>query len=83
MRISLTGAEADLLLTFCQHPQAVLSREQLIEWTRGTTIVVPDRVIDLLVSRLRRKLSVEGVASEMIQTARAGGYSFRHPVAYQ
>ena len=83
VRVSLTGAEADLLLAFCQHPQAVLSREQLIEWTRGPAIVVPDRVIDLLVSRLRRKLSVGGVASDIIQTARAGGYLFRHHVTPQ
>ena len=83
VRVSLTGAEADLLLTFCQHPQAVLSREHLIEWTRGAAIVVPDRVIDLLVSRLRRKLSVGGTPSDIIQTARAGGYLFRHPVVHQ
>ena len=83
VRVALTGAEADLLLAFCQHPQAVLSREQLIEWTRGAAIVVPDRVIDLLVSRLRRKLSVGGVPSDVIQTARAGGYLFRHRVAQQ
>ena len=80
VRVPLTGAEADLLLAFCQHPQAVLSREQLIDWTRGPAIVVPDRVIDLLVSRLRRKLSVGGVPSDIIQTARAGGYLFRHRV---
>jgi len=80
IRVSLTGAETDLLLAFCQHPQAVLSREQLIEWTRGEPAVVPGRVIDLLVSRLRRKLSPDGPASEFIQTARTGGYLFRHPV---
>ena len=83
VRVSLTGAEADLLLAFCQHPQAMLSREQLIEWTRGAAIVMPDRVIDLLVSRLRRKLSIGGVASDMIQTERAGGYLFRHRVTQQ
>jgi two-component system OmpR family response regulator len=80
IRVPLTGAETDLLLAFCQHPQEVLTREQLIAWTRGDAIVVPDRAIDLLVSRLRRKLSVRGAPSDAIQTARSGGYMLRHPV---
>jgi two-component system OmpR family response regulator len=81
IRVPLTGAETDLLLTFCQHPQQILSREQLLAWTRGDVAVSPDRAIDLLVSRLRRKLSVRGMPSDAIQTARAGGYLLRHPVS--
>jgi two-component system OmpR family response regulator len=82
VRVSLTGAETDLLLTFCQHPQQILSREQLIAWTRGDVAVSPDRAIDLLVSRLRRKLSFRGLPSDAIQTARTGGYMLRHPVGF-
>jgi two-component system OmpR family response regulator len=80
VRVPLTGAETDLLLAFCQHPQALLTREQLIAWTRGDAVVVPDRAIDLLVSRLRRKLSLRGAPSDAIQTVRAEGYMLRHPV---
>src|SRR6185436_9930003 len=54
--IELTGAEFDLLQTFLDRPGRVLSRDQLLDLTRGRDGDVLDRSIDVLVSRLRRKL---------------------------
>jgi two-component system phosphate regulon response regulator OmpR len=68
--IDLTGAEFDLLQTFLDRPGRVLSRDQLLDLTRGREGDVLDRSIDVLVSRLRRKL---GDAS-LFKTVRNGGY---------
>ena len=76
VRITLTAAEADLLLAFQRHAHQVLSRPQLIELTRGKSEDVSGRAIDLLVSRLRRKLALGGRQLEIIQTVRSDGYVF-------
>lgn len=80
IRIPLTGAETDLLLVFCQHPRQVLSREELIGRTRGEGFPIAVRSIDLLVSRLRRKLCGDDVLDDLIRTARSDGYSFQADV---
>jgi two-component system phosphate regulon response regulator OmpR len=50
----------------------VLSRDQLLDLTRGDGDVL-DRSIDVLVSRLRRKLA-DGGATQLFKTVRNGGY---------
>ena len=77
VRVALTGAEADLLLTFCRHPRRVLTRAQLIELTRGAPDSLNERAVDLLVSRLRRKLAGAGRQLELIRTVRLDGYVFQ------
>lgn len=79
-RIALTGAEADLLLVLCQHPRRVLSRAELIALTRGEGFPIADRSVDLLISRLRRKLSGNSPLDDLIHTARADGYAFHGSV---
>lgn len=71
--IALTGAEFDLLITFLDRPGRVLSRDQLLDLTRGNDGDVLDRSIDVLVSRLRRKLS-DGGGVLLFKTVRNGGY---------
>jgi two-component system phosphate regulon response regulator OmpR len=71
--IELTGAEYDLLQTFLDRPGRVLSRAQLLDLVRGRDGDVLDRSIDVLVSRLRRKLDGSGTAP-LIKTVRSGGY---------
>lgn len=78
VRIPLTGAETDLLLVFCQNARKVLSREELIKLTRGEGFAISTRSIDLLVSRLRRKLAGDDPLTDPIRTVRADGYAF-HP----
>ncbi|WP_241015040.1 response regulator transcription factor [Burkholderia sp. Ac-20379] len=80
LRIPLTGAETDLLLVLCQHVRQVLSREALIELTRGRNFPIAERSVDLLVSRLRRKLAGDDPFDEAIRTLRAGGYAFQYDV---
>jgi two-component system phosphate regulon response regulator OmpR len=71
--VSLTGAEFDLLIIFLDRPGRVLSREQLLDLTRRGDGDVLDRSIDVLVSRLRRKLSSDG-AAQIFKAIRNGGY---------
>jgi DNA-binding response OmpR family regulator len=71
--IELTGAEFDLLQVFLDRPGRVLSRDQLLDLTRGRDGDVFDRSIDVLVSRLRRKLDSSGTTS-LLKTVRNGGY---------
>lgn len=74
--LSLSTAEFDLLLAFIEHPQRVLSRDQLLDLARGRNAQLFDRSIDTLVSRLRRKLEKNPKSPELIKTIWGGGYSF-------
>ena len=78
--VDLTTAEFDLLSVFLQEPQRAISRERLIELSRTRVGDSSDRSVDVLVSRLRRKLSLEGREAP-IATVRGVGYMFRADVA--
>jgi len=73
---SLTDAEFRVLVAFLDHPQQLLTRDQLIELAKGGDTVVYDRSIDVTVSRLRKKLGRDAP----IRTARNEGYTFTLPV---
>lgn len=73
--VDLTGAEFDLLNVFLGQSQRVIGRERLIELSRTRLADSSDRSVDVLVSRLRRKLSgPDGPAP--IKTVRGIGYMF-------
>ncbi|MGY1920397.1 response regulator [Pseudomonas tolaasii] len=74
--IPLSSGEFDLLLVFAEHPQRVLTREQLLNLSRGHSHDAFDRSIDVQVSRLRRKLEFDTKRPAMIRTVRNGGYQF-------
>lgn len=75
--VDLSGAEHDLLLAFLEHPQRVLTREQLMEVAkRRLTIESSDRTVDVQVSRLRRKIEPDDTSSTIIKTVRGSGYVF-------
>ncbi|MGR7995287.1 response regulator [Xanthobacter sp. ZOL 2024] len=75
--VELTSAEFELLTCFVERPKRILSRDQLLDWTRGRNADPFDRTIDVSVSRLRRKLSqVDAEAGQLIKTVRNGGYLF-------
>ncbi len=78
--VPLTGAEFDLLHRLLERPGRVLSREQLIDLTKGRDGDQFDRSIDVLMSRLRRKLG-DDKALRLIKTVRNGGYQFTAPVS--
>jgi len=74
--VELTSGEFDLLLALAERPQRVLSREQLLDLTRGRESSPFDRSIDVQVSRLRRKIEPDPARPELIKTVRSGGYMF-------
>jgi two-component system OmpR family response regulator len=74
--IPLSTAEFLLLSAFLHHPQMVLSRDQLLDLTRGRDADVFDRSIDNQVSRLRKKIEVDPKQPTLIKTHWGGGYSF-------
>lgn len=74
--VELTGGEFDLLLCFVTHPQRVLNRDQLLDWTRGRSVGPFDRAVDVQLSRLRRKLAAAPGGETIIKTVRGGGYQF-------
>ncbi|UIJ45012.1 response regulator transcription factor [Sphingomonas cannabina] len=77
--VELTGAEFDLLVALCDNAQRVIARERLIELSRTRLGDSSDRSVDVLVSRLRRKLSGAGKAAPII-TVRGIGYMLNVPV---
>lgn len=74
--IDLSQGELDLLVAFAEHPQVVLSREQLLNLTRSRNIVAFDRSIDMQVTRLRRKIEADPENPEFVKTIRNKGYIF-------
>ncbi|ASD26207.1 response regulator [Brevundimonas diminuta] len=79
--VELTGGEFDLLHTLITHPQRVLSRDQLLDWTRGRNATPFDRTIDVQLARLRRKLADDPRSPRIIRTVRGGGYLFAPEIA--
>ena len=78
--VALSGAEFRLLRVFLDHPQRVLSRDQLLNLTQGRDAELFDRSIDLLVSRLRQRLRDGARDQTYIKTVRSEGYVFTMPV---
>jgi len=78
--VMLSGGEFDLLLSFVEHPQRVLTRDQLMDLARGSMHAAYDRSIDVQVSRLRHKLENDPKNPTLIRTVRNGGYIFSETV---
>ncbi len=74
--VSLSGAEYRLLRVFLDHPQRVLSRDQLLNLTHGREADMFGRSIDLLVSRVRQRLREDAREPAYIKTVRSEGYVF-------
>jgi two-component system, OmpR family, response regulator len=74
--VALSGAEFDLLIAFMESPNRVLSRDWLLETARNRMSDVFDRSVDVMVSRLRRKIEQGGDGAEIIKTVRGAGYLF-------
>ncbi|MEJ2417667.1 MAG: response regulator transcription factor [Exilibacterium sp.] len=78
--VPLSSSENELLLAFVQHPQIPLSRDRLLDLTKGRNSSPFDRSIDSHVSRLRRKLKDDAKKPEIIKTAWGTGYIFTYQV---
>jgi two-component system OmpR family response regulator len=72
----LTAAEFDLLAVFAKRAKRVLSRDQLLDLTKGRNASPFDRTVDVQLSRLRRKLEKDPRNPSLIKTVRGVGYIF-------
>ncbi len=81
--VGLSTAEFNLLTAFVNRPHIVLSREQLLDLTRGRDADFMDRSIDTRISRLRRKIEKDPQNPEVIKTVWGGGYMFAAGVTAQ
>ena len=74
--VELSGAEFDMLLAFVEAPNRILSRDHLLDAARNRVADSFDRSVDILVSRLRRKIERDSEGDPMIKTVRGAGYLF-------
>ena len=78
--VPLTAGEFDLLAVFAAHPGRVLSRDYLLEQTRGREAAPFDRTIDVQIGRLRKKVEVDVDDPRIIKSVRGAGYILVAPV---
>lgn len=74
--LSLTMRELQLLVTLAQHPQRIMTRDELFAAVWGTAPRRDDRSVDVYVSRLRAKLGVALPEAQLIHTHNGIGYRF-------
>lgn len=72
--LQFTGAEFELLRFFLERPGRVVSRDQIIDRTHGRSADPFDRSVDVLMSRIRRKIREGGGSPDAFKTVRNGGY---------
>lgn len=74
--IPLTSMEYDLLKAFADHPNRVLSRDQLLNLAHNRDWEPFDRSIDIRIARIRRKVEPDPGRPQVIKTVRGAGYVF-------
>ena len=74
--VPLSTGEFNLLTIFLERPRVVLSRDQLLDMTRGREASAFDRSIDNLISRVRKKIEPDSKTPIYIKTVWGGGYCF-------
>ncbi len=72
----LTSAEFDILQFLAAATGKAVSRDEISNHVFGRPYRVGDRTVDMLITRLRRKLEQDAENPRMIKTVRAVGYSF-------
>jgi two-component system, OmpR family, alkaline phosphatase synthesis response regulator PhoP len=75
--LSLSKVEYELLLTLAQHSGHVFTRERLLERIWGSDYFGMDRVVDVRMVALRKKLGDDGREAHFIETVRGLGYRFK------
>ncbi|MBS0382920.1 MAG: response regulator [Proteobacteria bacterium] len=79
--VALTSGEYDLLRVLVEHPNRVLSRDDLMGHIHGRSAGPFDRAIDVQIGRLRRKIEADPANPELIKSVRGAGYLFAARVA--
>ncbi len=79
-KVHLTTYEYRLLAALVERPKRVLTRDQILDMIAGRESFPYDRSVDVLVSKLRRKIEVDPANPTLIKTVRGVGYMFSAPV---
>lgn len=74
--VPLTSMEFELLKVFTDHPNKVLTRDQILNLTRNREWEPFDRSIDIRIARLRRKVETNPAEPQVLRTVRGAGYMF-------
>jgi two-component system phosphate regulon response regulator OmpR len=74
--VAITSMEFDLLKALIEHPNQVLSRDQLLTLTRNREWEPFDRSVDIRITRLRRKVEQDPAHPRAIKTVRGAGSMF-------
>lgn len=74
--VELTSGELQMLEVFLEHPNRLLTRDQILNWTHGREAGPYDRSVDMQIGRLRRKIEADPGTPSLIKTVRGGGYWF-------
>jgi DNA-binding response OmpR family regulator len=74
--VPLTAMEYDLLRAFAEHPNRVLSRDQLLDLAHSKDWEPFDRSIDIRITRIRRKIEPDPAKPQVIKTVRGAGYIY-------
>jgi DNA-binding response OmpR family regulator len=74
--VPMSALEFTLLEAFTEHPNHVLSREQILNLSGNNDWDPYDRSVDLRILRLRRKVEPDPEHPQYIRTVRGGGYKF-------
>jgi two-component system, OmpR family, phosphate regulon response regulator OmpR len=74
--VPITSMEFDLLKAFAEHPNRVLSRDQLLDLAHNKNWEPFDRSIDIRIARLRRKIEADPAKPQVVKTVRGAGYIF-------
>lgn len=74
--VAITAMEFDLLKAFADNPDAVLSREFLLNLSHKRDVEALDRSIDIRIARVRRKIESDPAKPKIIKTIRGIGYLY-------
>ncbi len=74
--VDLSTGEFDMLRAFVEAPGKVLTREALLDIAKNRVATGFDRVVDVQISRLRKKIEADAGSDAMIKTVRGTGYMF-------
>ena len=74
--VDLSTGEFDMLRAFVEAPGKVLGRDLLLDLAKNRVATGFDRVVDVQISRLRKKIEQDDKAAAMIRTIRGTGYMF-------
>jgi DNA-binding response OmpR family regulator len=75
-KIPLTALEFKLLHAFLQHPGQVLTRDQLLDAAWGPEVHLTDRIVDVHINNLRRKIEANPSKPRFLVSVRGIGYRF-------